>query len=186
MNQRNIVAGPGSSHAIFSGFSLIELLVTVTLMSIALSLAVPSYKSMLANNRSAAEVNRFLAAINIARSEAVKRGIPIGLCARTQPRTIPESCSGSSDWSTGWILFTDNSGTSGVFDGSDALLYAWDAPDGNPTVSSVSASIQYLPTGDMKSATTFSYYFPGCQGDQKRVINISMTGRAAINSYACS
>lgn len=168
------------------GFTLIEMLVTITLMSIALTVAIPSYKSMIANNRSAVEVNRFLASINIARSEAVKRGVPIGLCARKLPRTLPESCSGSNDWSTGWILFTDKSGTAGVMDGSDALLYAWGAPDGNPTVSASAPSIQYLSTGDMRSAASFSYFFPGCKGDEKRVITISMTGRAAINTYACS
>ena len=175
-----------SGFTVSGGFTVIELMVTIALMSIALSLAIPSYRNMIANNRSATEVNRFLAAINIARSEAVKRGVPIAMCARKQPRTIPESCSGSNDWSTGWILFTDNSGTSGDYDASDALLYAWDAPDGNPTVSAGTASIQYLPTGDTRNAASFTYYFPGCSGEQKRMISINLTGRAAVSTYACS
>ena len=169
------------------GFTLIELMVTVSLMAIALTIAVPSYKAMIANNRSATEVNRFLTAINITRSEAVKRGIPVTLCARKLPRTLPESCSGDTDWSTGLIMFSDNNGTKGVYDSAsgDILLYVWDRPDGNPVITAGVSNIQYLPTGDTNKVAAFSYYFPGCKGNQKKTININLTGRASISSTAC-
>lgn len=167
------------------GFSLIELLITISLMAIALSIAMPSYRSFMANNRSATEVNRFLAAVNIARSEAVKRGTPVTLCARKLPRTLPETCSGATDWATGWLLFSDTSGSKGVFDASDALLYVWDKPEGSPTITGSASNIQYLSTGETQQTASFSYYFPDCRGEQRRSISLSLTGRASVATTAC-
>ncbi len=55
------------------GFTLVELLVTMTLVAILSAIALPSLSSFVTNSRVSSRANDFVAAINLARSEAVKR-----------------------------------------------------------------------------------------------------------------
>ncbi|MDL0434069.1 GspH/FimT family pseudopilin [Marinobacter sp. TBZ242] len=64
----------GVSKARFQlGFSLIELLVTLVVMAIIATIAVPGFQNMMASNRLAADYNVVLTGLNLARSEAIKR-----------------------------------------------------------------------------------------------------------------
>ena len=62
-----------------AGFTLIELLIVIVVVGISLSLAVPSFQGMVARNTMATQVNDFLLAINLARSEAMRRGSPVSI-----------------------------------------------------------------------------------------------------------
>ena len=64
-----------------SGFSLIELMVTVALISILLTLGVPSFSAILRNMTLTSQANNFVAAINLARSEAIRRNTAVTLSA---------------------------------------------------------------------------------------------------------
>lgn len=86
-----------------SGFTLIELMVVIALVAILGAIAIPSYQSSIANNRVSAEVDRVAMDMSYARSEAVKRGIPVSVCPST-------GCAASSNWDQGWIVFQDDNG----------------------------------------------------------------------------
>lgn len=60
-----------------AGFTLIELLIVIVIIGISFSLAIPGYQNMAARNRIAYQANDFLLAINLARSEAMRRGSPV-------------------------------------------------------------------------------------------------------------
>ncbi|HET8801857.1 MAG TPA: GspH/FimT family pseudopilin [Marinobacter sp.] len=64
-----------------SGFTLIELLVTVVVLAIILTMAVPSFQETIRNNRVATETNTLVGAVQLARSEAAKRGVEVSLTA---------------------------------------------------------------------------------------------------------
>jgi type IV fimbrial biogenesis protein FimT len=78
-----------------SGFSLIELLITLTLASIALFISVPSLQQHLNTNRLTTQANTFISSLYSTRSEAIKRNTRV---------TIKKSGTG---WEDGWIVFTD-------------------------------------------------------------------------------
>jgi type IV fimbrial biogenesis protein FimT len=76
-----------------SGFTLIELMMVIVVLAIVLAIGVPSFRTLIINNRVTGEANDFAAALNIARSEAIKRRVNVTLTA----------ASGSS-WEAGWTV----------------------------------------------------------------------------------
>jgi type IV fimbrial biogenesis protein FimT len=82
------------------GFTLIELVVTLVIVGVLAAVGVPSYKSMVVGTRLSGELNALIGALNIAQSEAQKRGTPVSLCPGTS-----NSC--ATNWSAGWIVLLD-------------------------------------------------------------------------------
>jgi type IV fimbrial biogenesis protein FimT len=93
---------PDSTH----GFTLVELMVVVALIAILLAVAVPSFKSVVQRNRIAAQLNGFISDVHLARSEAIKRGLPVSLCASSDGA----NCLETNTWHLGWMMFFDPTG----------------------------------------------------------------------------
>jgi type IV fimbrial biogenesis protein FimT len=100
-----------------AGFTLVELMIVIMIVSILMGVGVPSYKYVTNSNRLSAEVNGLLGDMQLARSEAIKQGLSVTVCASQDQL----SCSQSSDWSSGWIVFTDP-GDVGVKDANETML----------------------------------------------------------------
>ena len=64
-----------------TGFTLIELIVTITIIAVSMTIAVPGFQNMFARNRVANQVNDFLLATKLARSEALRRGSVVSILA---------------------------------------------------------------------------------------------------------
>ncbi len=178
------------------GFTLIELLVTLLVAAIVVTWAVPDFRAMINNNRMLSQANELVVAINMARSAAVTRGMPVTVCASANGR----SCSQSASWGTGWIVFTDSdTGTAGTVDGTDQVIRSWAALSGSSTltgteidssqntVSSNVVYLRYLPSGLLGNtpASGDQYRFhlgppgPCTGGEQSRNIDINPVGRPA-------
>src|SRR2546422_3565853 len=81
------------------GFTLGELLTTVAVVTILAAIAQPSYRTIIRTARLTTQIYDFNAALNLARSEAVKRGIPVTVC----PSTNQANCGASgTQWESGW------------------------------------------------------------------------------------
>lgn len=85
------------------GFSLFEVMLAVAIAGILASLAAPAFTTLVLDSRRTAALNDFVIAIQLARSESVKRGAEVVLC-KTGGR---ESCTTTGDWQTGWIVFVN-------------------------------------------------------------------------------
>ena len=68
------------------GFTLVELMVTLTVLAILVGVALPSFRDMILNNRRTAIVNDLVSSLLLARSEAIKRGQPVSVCASSPRR----------------------------------------------------------------------------------------------------
>jgi type IV fimbrial biogenesis protein FimT len=99
------------------GMSMIELTVAVSIVSILMAIGVPSYRYVTTSNRISAEVNGLLLDMQFARSEALKQGRTITVC----PATATLTCSGSSNWQNGWIVFMDIN-NNGQVDGATEVV----------------------------------------------------------------
>ena len=84
------------------GFTLIEMMITILIMAIMVSFAVPSFNNMIEKNQSLTTANDLLADIQLARSEAIKQDTLVSVC----PSNDGATCSGS--WTDGWIVTLTN------------------------------------------------------------------------------
>lgn len=85
-----------------AGFTLIELLVTIALASVLMAVAVPSFNQMVVSSRLTTQANEFVAAISLARSEAIKRNRSLSLC-RVESPTATDCVTGQGPWEH-WVV----------------------------------------------------------------------------------
>lgn len=115
-----------ASDAIFSlprrrhgGLTLVETMITLAVASILLTAAVPPMQDFITRNRMSTEVNAFMAALYLARSEAVKRVQNVKICPANADFS---ACTGSTDWEGGWMVFVDAADDGVVISGIDTVL----------------------------------------------------------------
>ena len=114
--------------ASMAGFTLIELIIVVALAAIMMTLAVPSFQSIVANNRITSHTNELVMAINMGRSEAVKRNVRVILCRSANPTAATPACGGSANtWTTGWLLFASGDANNTYQAAVDTLIRIGDA-----------------------------------------------------------
>ena len=81
-----------------NGFTLVELLVVLVVAGILSTLALPSFTGMIRDNRVLGQANDFLAALSLARSEALRRGAPV--CVKSK--------GAEGSWTEGWQVFSED------------------------------------------------------------------------------
>lgn len=156
------------------GFTMIELMVTLAVFGILLAVGVPSFNNFMVNARTSALTNDFTSAVNLARSEAVKRATQVTVC----PSEDGTECSGA--WTDGWIA---------IVDASDELLRAWRAPVDNAVIAQTPAAnsaIDFGALGQRVSAeTALGIEVSGCRGNRARRIEVGPAGRISVERVAC-
>ncbi len=111
------------THGKIHGFTLAELMISMGLIAILLSAAVPGVSNTIKDKRLEGQLNAIVADIDLARSEAAKRHVPIIMCRSDAPNSAAPACGGSAqDWSTGYLVFTGEDGNNTYQAGSDTLL----------------------------------------------------------------
>ncbi len=158
-----------------AGFTLYELMITIAVASIIIAFGVPGFQNFIQNSRSVTHTNDMITALNLARSEATRRGAAIDVCASTDGA----NCSGSTDWSTGWIVRIPGG----------QVLRQWPARSGGAGVLTGSvATVQFQGRGSLAAgaAPTFALQLPNCKGTGRRNIAINVAGRIAVNRVACT
>src|SRR5687768_16683450 len=102
------------------GFTIMELMLAITVLGVLLAIGIPSFAEITRNNRTAAQTNDLVTALQIARNEASKRGLPVLVCAAANATTC--AAADTSNWANGWLIFVDASGTADTIDGTDEIL----------------------------------------------------------------
>lgn len=161
------------------GITLLEMMVTLAVAGILIALAAPQFRSMVQNNRITTQVNEFVTAVNMARSEAVRSGAPVTLCASQDQ----DSCAnpGDGDWAIGWILIGEDAA------GNPEVLRRWRAPTGEPTMIEENSEGRavFLPNGMADRNLSITHAIPDATCDQRRIIRLSRGGRTDIRRLEC-
>jgi type IV fimbrial biogenesis protein FimT len=100
------------------GFSLIELMVIVSVLALVLGLSIPAFSDMLSNSRMSSTVNDLVSSLHAARGEAITRRATVMLCPANAAGT---DCQSGSDLEAGWLVFVD-SNDDGSADAGEAIL----------------------------------------------------------------
>lgn len=174
-----------------NGFTLVELLITIVIVTTLLALGVPSIRDFMKQNRLTAQSNALVTALQVARTEAVKRGTDTVLCASSNLT----SCTGSGDWDKGWIVFSDlnlngtpdlGSSVPLCEDTEDCMLRTSGALSGKHTITSSATNLRFLPTGLATNGNfTLTVVADDCKLNQARKVQVTLQGHTIVTKQAC-
>ena len=169
------------------GFTLIELIVTLAVVSIVLLTGIPMLNQMTTSNRLVTQINNIAGSLSVARSESIKRGESITLCGSTDGATCD-----TANWESGWIVFTDADNNAVLNSASETMLKIVAQFSGGSTLrlsGSDSASIiRYKSDGSLRdqnadATRTDSGTFTLCEQSAStttaKAININTLGRVS-------
>jgi len=131
MNREDRLPGWASSPTKTWGFTLMEMMITLAIVGILLTVGVPSFIEFIQNSRRDAQLSDLTLAVQYAKSEAIKRNLRVSVCA--VPGATTACNGGATAWTDGWQVFVDANDNC-VVDGGDILLRAWPALDGGNTL----------------------------------------------------
>lgn len=165
------------------GFTLIELMLAVAVLSILVGIGVPAYNDTIRNNQISATGADLITALTLARNEAMKRSLRVSVCASANQT----SCAASTDWSNGWIVFSDDFGTAGVIEPGDTPIQVWSAPPGGVRITAGdNRAVSFTARARLQTAQKFTVTKKGCSANQQRQIDVSLAGRIGLTRQACT
>lgn len=170
-----------------SGFTLVELMIVVAIVGILAAIGAPSFQDMLNQTRASSLANELAASLNLARSEAIKRGTQVSVCKSGNITAASPTCSTTASWQNGWLIFVDT-GTSGTFDGTDARLKVGQPSNSSAVITADSTFanyVSYLPSGMSKGSGLPNGSLDICVGGVARSIIINTTGRNRFSRGTC-
>lgn len=159
------------------GFTLVELVLGILLLSLLGSIAVPSFNHMLQSSRVSTTTYLLFSHIQLARINALLSGSTIVIC----PSKNGIDCSqGADDWAKGWLVFRDTHYQLPLrYEAKDELLAVH--INNQPSVS-ILTSLSHIRYGAMGKASNGSLVIcgHGNAGNARSVI-INIMGRARIS-----
>jgi len=163
---RGMQSGPATCR---NGFTLVEVLTVLAVVAVLAALAAPSWRHLLAGTSLRAASRQTVAALHLARQQALTSGRPVTAC----PSFDGRRCAAGAP---GWVLFRKaQSGPAGLIQPGDVLLQAWRMPPG-VHVAATRDYASFLPQTSAASTTTFGFCHAASPGLQLEVI-VSQTGR---------
>ena len=159
----------GRCDVVARGFTLVELMVALSVLAVLMMMAVPSFRDAGLPSQLRSVANALVGATQLARSEAIKRNAVVTLCVSPDGAAC-----GTGNWQQGWI----------VVNGTTVLHRELPVPTGyRVTPTSGATSLGFQPSGVGAAVETFTV----CRsaptvGSQERVVAVSAIGRASVRT----
>ncbi|MCF1182089.1 GspH/FimT family pseudopilin [Marichromatium gracile] len=174
-----------------SGVTLIELMVTLAIAVILLSLAVPGFQHLLQNSRLTGLTNSLSASLQQARVESLSRGQTVAVCATGDADADQPTCTITTDWADGWLVFVrdDADTTAGKTDidsdgQADDRLLKVVRPFGAATLTASSGDpIVFTPPLGEAAETRFNIRVTD---SEQNCLRVKRTGQVRLHKGSCN
>lgn len=172
-------------------FTLIELMITVSIAAIVLAIAIPSFNIQILNHRSIALGEELATSMNYARSEAVKRGTRVSVCASNNGT----ACIGT--WTDGWIVFVDAAVTDNAAAGviasppAEGVLRYWSDIDSRASIVATGGKtlIRFTGLGTLgrvdNNPVAITSHMTGCKNNAARTTEVGLSGAVNMARTNC-
>jgi type IV fimbrial biogenesis protein FimT len=178
-----------------AGMTLVELMVALAVAIVLMAIGIPAFQNLQITNRAAAQVNGFVTALNLARAEAVGRGVPVSVCAKS----TETDCDAGGNWLNGWLVFTDPAGA-GACDNcdpadasGDEVVRSFGAPLGQVGFTGAPAFFRFNSRGERIDGGAESFLLvpsttTTCSGGrpENRRIRVLGSGQITTTREACT
>lgn len=164
------------------GLTLIELMITVAMLGVVLTLSVPSFTRLQGNYRLSTAAHRLAAAVNLARSEALERKQAVSLCPVSEGGA--DVCTG--DYSKGWAVFSNADRDQALDAGTDTLIRVDEGLPAGYTASNRTGTvlatepITFGPDGSVWRTLTLLLCGPAESGSEPYSIVLNLVGRVRV------
>jgi type IV fimbrial biogenesis protein FimT len=167
------------------GFTIIELLVALVVVAVLATLAAPSVRDIIFNNRINSAAADLMVDISAARSESARQRQYVGLCTNAVGASANTACDPGSTWAAGWIMYVDADRSLSLNTG-DTILRVRQALPSEVVVTPVSVgnNVTAKPAGSMSPFGSWKI----CDsrvGNYGRIVQVSITGRATVAVATC-
>jgi type IV fimbrial biogenesis protein FimT len=137
--------GRGPWHPGIAGFTIVELMVTVTMVGILAAVAIPAMRTFIQNDRQWTQSSSLIMALNTARNEAIKQDTGVQVC----PSANQTTCDPAGAWAEGWIVTSPGAAV--------PIMTAGPLPTGTTlTEATGQVSVTFLSTGAAQTAAAFT------------------------------
>ncbi|APW43228.1 GspH/FimT family pseudopilin [Rhodoferax saidenbachensis] len=166
-----------------TGFSLVELMVTLAIAAILLVIGVPSMIDLIRDARLASQSDMLVSTLNLARTEAVKQRNNFRVCPSAAPNTdaLLTCAAGAGAWSTGWITIYQDTANAGAAKAITQRSVA----SSDLTVTTAATSVEFSGTiGSATAATSFVLCTPN---RKQHLVDVSLSGHISkrIGTTVC-
>ena len=156
------------------GFSLVELMIVISITAVLATLAIPSYFQYMANNSGATLAAQLQASMRLAKSEAQTRGMQVKICAlaatsATPTAAAPGTCTNNTSWDNGWQIVTVS---------SNQLIY-FVQPNITGAINTNINNIVFLPSG-IPSPNSNSFTIKPNNCSTGYLVSVSASGAANL------
>jgi type IV fimbrial biogenesis protein FimT len=170
------------------GFTLVELMIALSIVAIVVTMAVPSFKSLISMTQLRTATSHLVGVLNLARSEAIKRGWPVTVCKSADVGAQAPSCDEGAAWQDGWLVFVDYN-QNGIKDADDASLRVGAPESGRIMMTAdnnFSDYLTYLPDGaSVGSGGSAAGTLSICLDAMQRVVTVSRVGHLRVEAADC-
>ncbi len=151
------------------GFTMIELMIVVTIVGAMLAFGLPEMRNLIKNQRLKTTSLDIFASLQLARSEAIKRNTS----------NVIMAASGGS-WQAGWNVCVDANANGGC-DGGELVLISQDAISDSITVAGPAAAVAYARDGRLPSGAAAAHFsltaVGGNASTPMRCVDVDLSGR---------
>lgn len=153
------------------GFSLVELLVTISLLAIILGLAVPSFNALMERTRITGSAYDMRRVLSIARSEAIKRSSQVRICNRGVTQMCAgTAASGRKHWNDHALIFIDRNRNRQFDSGQDELIHDLKLIEGVQVSWNRGDGLIFMPSGHVRWGSNGTFVLMTPSGSQLHLV----------------